>query len=260
MVAAAQTKTASAGSARISMTVDVKAAPGATSGATSIRGSGAFDFAHRVGSLDLSIPDPSSGQPLSITVLFSSDVIYEKLPASIMHGLPGGPWLKIDLRELSRLSGSGMDLSSLTQGSTSDPSQVLEVLLGASSDAAVVGNEQVRGTETTHYRMTADLNKVASRLPADERSAYEGFAKGLGTTSMPTDVWIDSAGRARRIQYTITIPISVTPSGGSGSSVSTTIEFYDFGVPVIVTTPPPSQVSDLSQLLGGGGASGTPSP
>ena len=58
-------------------------------------------------------------------------------------------------------------------------------------------------------------------------------------TTIPYGLWVDDSGLARRLRYT----------AGSEGEVSVTIEFSDFGVPVVLHTPPADQVMSASEFM-----------
>lgn len=92
----------------------------------------------------------------------------------------------------------------------------LSFLQSIADEVSEVGQEVVRGTETTHFRAVGQLSKLGAP-PEDNR--------------FPIEVWIDEGGRTRRYRY--------QPLGGGENIVW---EFYDFGVSVDVRPPPPEKV------------------
>jgi hypothetical protein len=128
-----------------------------------------------------------------------------------------------------------------------------------------VGREEVRGVDTTHYTATVDVAKAAAAVPAAMRATVEKIRDLLGIADIPTEVWIDGDGRARRVSQTIdyaqtrsprTIPAEALPK-----QVKVTVDYYDFGAPVSVSIPPSGDVVDLEDVLGSLRAgSGTQTP
>ena len=87
-------------------------------------------------------------------------------------------------------------------------------------------------------------------------------------SSMPVDLYIDAQGRVRRITLSLTMKDtpSATPSPGASSdgldlpmsgTFSMSMDFFNFGVPVHVTAPPASDITDGSDLLKGLDLSGS---
>jgi hypothetical protein len=153
--------------------------------------------------------------------------------------------MKIDYRELAEVSqAAGSNPSSATN--------TLQYLRGVSEDGIEeIGEEDVRGTETTHYRAEIDVDKVVEQLRDADISddARELAEKGLeqfeGGT-IPTDVWIDDDGRARRQDVEMRLRVE-----GETLDVRTRVEMFDFGVEVDVEAPPADEVVDISELLRG---------
>jgi LppX_LprAFG lipoprotein len=229
--------TQAAESARISFTGTMSGA--AASG--TIEGEGAF--AGRQGRMTIDIDLDGAGGAFSgrMEAIFDGLVFYLKFPPQISSQLPGGKaWVKFDLEALG--SQQGIDFEQLMQLSGTDPSRSLALLRAASPDFAAVGDEEVRGVETTHYRGTVDLEKFAEEAPADARESYRRILELTGQKTVPLEVWIDGEGLTRRMRYEQKMP--------DGSSMTLTQELYDFGVEVDVEAPPASDVLDLGELIG----------
>jgi hypothetical protein len=226
-------------SGRISFTATTDA--GAVSG--TFTGEGAFAGKKARMSFDLS--EFTNGQISGTTeAVFDDLVMYMRFPAPISNafGLPGGKqWIKFDLAQLGREQ--GIDFGALfDQFSGSDPSRSLELLRGAQADFRKVGEEEVRGVETTHYRGTVDLERLAETAPPDARESYRRLLELSAQARIPVDVWIDGDGHTRRIRY--------EQEMRDGSSMKLAQEYYDFGAEVKVEAPPANEVADFSELLG----------
>lgn len=136
------------------------------------------------------------------------------------------------------------DVAASPVGGTVDPTAQLHTL-AAVADAEVVGEEEVRGERTTRYRGTYDVARALRGARGLQRTALRsslGAASGVPTA--PYDVFLDEAGRLRRLAQTVEVP-----SGGQTLTVTTTLELYDFGLPVIVVSPPGAKQKDGAPLL-----------
>ena len=100
------------------------------------------------------------------------------------------------------------------------PQHIFTLLRNASSQTERVGDEDVRGDETTRYRLTVDCE--SADLACD--------------SSAPVDVWIADDGTVRRIAL-------------EDDDGEVTFEFFDFGTEVAVDPPPADQVEDLSDAV-----------
>lgn len=257
VLAAAGETTSQAGTSRMAMTVSTAgldqgegAAAAGGEGAESLTFSteGVIDYetGHGILTMDLaSLGVPGAEGEAEMRLLGS--VIYMKVPGS---ELGGRPWIKFDLNALGP---DGESLLPLNPAG-SDPRGVLDALQGVSGDVEDVGEEQIRGVSTRHYRAAVDLDKAAESVPEGRREDFAAFSEDLGIEQLPIDVWVDSDGRARRLSYEINpaegAPFE-SPSGSSErvmSSANLTIDLYDFGVKVDVAAPPDSEVTDFGAL------------
>jgi hypothetical protein len=166
--------------------------------------------------------------------------IYLKVPAEARGMSQGKGWMK--------LPSAGIPTGGTTAASpTASPLETFRQLAAAGSDIEKVGEEDVRGTSTTHFRTRLDLSKQEGVGPLADQ-----------LTDVPVDVWLDDQDRPRRYRFTMTI---AAPGQPQEVSVTTTIESFDFGKPVDIEVPDPADVADgntaaLGALFGGGGATG----
>lgn len=242
-VAQAATKYEEAGSSRVSMTAAIKDVPG---GPFTFTGEGEFNRERGHMTMDMSSLGEATQGALSgeMELVFDRLILYMKFPAAITEQLPGGKsWVRIDLRQAGKEL--GIDLEELMQVQQSDPTQALQYLRGASDDFEEVGQEDVRGVETTHYRGTIDLRKAAEQVPEEARESFERATELLGTNKLPFDVWIDEDGMARRMKYEQALP----GAGGETATMALTMEFFDFGIEVNIEPPPADEVIDIQELI-----------
>lgn len=243
LISNAAKTTTSARTSRVSMDAQIESGDGAQTTSVHLVGTGGVDFQAHQGSMDMTLS--KGAEQLAIQMVFDGTVVYEKLPPQ-SSGLPAGkPWIKLDLEALSKQS--GVDVAQLEQSTPTDPSQSLQYLLGVSKDVHVVGQDSVRGTSTTHYRVSIDLNALADKGSVS-KDAIRRLSQLQGGAQIPADVWIDAQGRVRRMRLSLNLPGSAS-STVAGGTMTETIEYYDFGVPVNVTLPPASEVTDLSDLI-----------
>ena len=244
-VAKAAQATASKGGAKVSLR-QTFTAPG--SGAISMSGAGVVDTQTRKGHLTLTTSGgsglPASARDATQQLIIDGLRIYVRSPL-LASLLPSGvKWLKIDAAKVGRAA--GIDLAVLAQ-SAQDPSQSMQVLEAVSGDVKKVGDEQVRGVDTTHYRATVDLRKYPSVVPEASRAAAEVSVEKTiqltGTRRIPVDVWIDGDDLVRRFEQKL---------AAQGMPITQRIELYDFGTKVDVEPPPAREVKDLSDIAGAG--------
>ena len=170
------------------------------------------------------------------------DELYMKMPA--LTAKSGKPWIGIPLDKLKE--SSGLDLKSMEdQGSQGDPALNAKMLT-ASKDVRSVGTETVGGVSTTHYRGTFNLRDALTKLGSEQRAQAEKSMGQAGIDKMTFDVWVDGKQLPRKMSM-------ATPPGAK-LDMKTTVTYTSFNVPLSITAPPKSQVTDGSDLMGGGGA------
>ena len=114
-----------------------------------------------------------------------------------------------------------------------DPLWPLDALFGASDDAVLIDSEAVRGVPVTRCRLTVDLARADAALPAGV-TVPSGPYRSLA--ALPVQVWLDSAGLARRIS------VCSEPTDAEDKQVWSIVELWDFGVAVYITPPRPDQL------------------
>lgn len=240
----APAKTAGAGTAKLEVTVvTTTTKSGATTtsappaGPTKVTGS--VDFKQTKGSFEIaaaSLGLPAGSGPLQAVLI--GQVFYFKGLAGL--SIPGKPWIKIDLAKVASAGGVAGQLQSL------DPNSYLVQLRGVTGAVRDLGKEKVRGDNTTHYSFTVDLDKAAQLAPAAQKAGIEAAAKTVVNKQEPTEVWLDSKGRVRRLKQTVEIA-----SGALTGTTNLTLEYFDFGTKVDASPPPADQTADFTQLVGG---------
>ena len=113
--------------------------------------------------------------------------------------------------------------------SVDHPLWLLDALLGARDDAVEVGTDDVRGTPTTHLRLTIDLARADDQLTTG--IVAPGPRPYRSLREMPAEVWIDEHGLVRRMSYQ-----SEPPTAGRGEGWQTT-ELWHFGVDIQIEVP-----------------------
>ncbi len=171
-------------------------------------------------------------------VYVSSPLLRPALPS-------GKSWVTGDVAELARAH--GLELGQLGSLGGSDPGDVLGLLRATSGGLERVGTDTMRGVQTTHYRAALDPKKVA-RLAATKAGpgALDTILAAIehaGLDEIPIDVWVDGDSLLRRLDASVS-----RTGGGSSSASKLSVELFDYGVPVVVTRPPASEVAQLGEL------------
>ncbi len=142
--------------------------------------------------------------------------------------------------------------------------ELLDVLAGV-AEVSEVGSEDVRGVATTHYTATVDADALVEMSAADAEAqgadpaevdqavaALEAAGVELGV--IPVDVWVDGDGLVRRVTMAMSVAgLGSVGGDGDGATMEVTAEYFDFGAPVDIVVPDPSEVTtiDPEQLAGG---------
>ncbi len=228
-------RTTKAGTSRIAITARVTGG-GISSGPITETGTGVADYERNVASLQLTISGAGAG-PQAIGFRIVGPILYEKLPPGAIPG--SKPWIKIDLSGVTGSQGG----SSGPAAFTGNPAQTLQYLKGASNSVTDEGEDTIRGTKTKHYRLTVDLRKAADRMPEQQRATFLQALKYFGSTTLPMDVWVDDQGRVRRMSLSMEMKL-----GTQGTAkIEETVDLFDFGVPVKVSPPPSSEITDIAR-------------
>jgi len=231
LVTAAGAETADDGVARLTMTTEVTVA--GTS--FTVAAEGVVDFDHDRAALTVE----QQGVPPLETVADGTTVYLRSPQVAATLGV-GTPWAAVDVARVGARSGTDLEV---LRTSGTDAASDLDLLQGA-AEVEVLGDEEVAGAETTHYRGTIDLREAVEQAGAvADRSAFEQFVDSLGVDDLPIDVWLDGEDRVRRLRY----ELPTTPEEGTSATV--TLELSDFGIDEAVAVPSPGEVTDVTDRL-----------
>jgi hypothetical protein len=102
--------------------------------------------------------------------------------------------------------------------------------------------------------MAVDLRKVVEQAPeafrGQLRASIDQLIELSGVRSVPTEVWIDDDGLARRMRLTYE---NMRFAPGQQGDMTMEMDLYDFGVDVDVKPPPKDKVTDHQELMTQGG-------
>ena len=164
----------------------------------------------------------SSTGAQAMEIILLDQVMYMKSPDMGT----GDTYLEIDLSDPSSLFGM--------LGKATDP-EVMFQALETPQALELLGEEEVDGVATNHYRITID--------PADylEAMDFPAAMKEFLPREMVTEMWVDGDNLPRKFAQTIE-----TPSQAGGEPVPSTTEgtYSDFGLDVDIEAPPADQISD----------------
>ena len=242
-------RTFAAGTARATFTVELHGAPGLPAEGVSFAGDGEFDFDRELGRIAMDMSDLLATAGVgtvdgSVEVLTQDMVVFLRAPFFNQALGVDTPWVRLDLAALAEKE-VGADLSQLNRFTSNDPRRVLAMLRGVGEDGITeVGEEDVRGVATTHYRASIDLERAYEEADAvTDPAAFRRFIDDVGRTSIVVDAWVDDDGLLRRIEYAVPLP------DGEGGESRSTMELFDFGVDVDLDIPSDAETTDLTSLF-----------
>ncbi|MGW5738965.1 MULTISPECIES: hypothetical protein [Streptomyces] len=153
----------------------------------------------------------------------------------------GKHWLEYDYDTLAEMGGAAGDAFK-DQMQNTTPNQSVKMLL-ASGDVKRVGEETVRGTETTHYSGTvdvADLTGKSADLDAGQLAELKKQFKQAGLTTETVDIWVNDDD----------LLVKKTEKGETNDGgFSQTAYYSDYGTPVSVEKPPASDTVSFKDLM-----------
>ncbi len=267
--APASTPTATATTAATSSRVTMAVTAGSAGLSVTFSGTGAFDYARSRGWLRL------GGAGFAIEERFVGPRVYVKLPGGIPDAR-GKLWLAAPVAG----AGAARNLPLMFPGPQVTPADLLTLVSRGSASVHNLGvTTTIGGAQVTQYQATLDIARAISRTRPPAQGRLQNLAALLGAIHIPAEIWVDGNGLVRRIKVKLAVP-PVKPGeptavpGATGSSLTETVTYSDFGIPVRVTAPPAAQVADISSvgsaLSGiagpfgpggtGSGSAGTPAP
>jgi len=245
--------------ARISLSMKFSA-PGLPGGnSIAMTADGYFDERKRTGemTMDLSgVPGISAlpGGASSIKMIFLYPVIYMNMPFLAGKMPQGKTWMKLDINKAA--AAAGINTSQLGSLGQEDPNKFLDYLRASSGAVVSLGSQSINGVPSTHYSATLQMSRILDRLPGDQQAAAKAALEKLGSAgNIPVEVWVDSQGRVRRMQMSLSgLAGASGPAAAAAAGIggSITIDFKSYGAVPAVVAPPASEVFDMSEMLKAG--------
>lgn len=108
-----------------------------------------------------------------------------------------------------------------------DPRGVLDLVRGALAVESY-GGAAVRGVSTFRYEAVINVERAVLETPASRRPQMQEFARRLGADAFYVDLWIDDAGRLRRIQLPVDKKTERPAARSRAMPALVTVDFFDF--------------------------------
>ncbi len=189
-------------------------------------------------------------------VLMDDGVVYMRSP---VFEDAGTEWVSLDPSKMDPATAA--QFGGFGTGTT-DPSAYIGLFAGV-FDVEASGEQEIEGVSTTHYVGTIDLKKVlggfadvvGEDVDAETRKQLEMVVEqfeSLGIDEkIPFEIWIDEEGLPRRQR--ISMDFGDLVPGDEAASMKMTVDFSDFGKPVEIEVPRPSEVTDMTDALADAG-------
>lgn len=170
----------------------------------------------------------------TIKMIMTPKAMYMNMPA--LTAQTHKRWAELSYAALKK--SSGVDIGQLTrQAQQMQPAQYLQMLT-VSGNVKLVGTEKVDGVTTAHYAGSVDPAKALEAVSPQARAAWASLAPGGGIEKV--GVWVDHAGRPRRVTAAVTTSVL---------TMAMDLHLSSYGIAVSVTPPPANQTVDLAALL-----------
>jgi hypothetical protein len=198
---------------------------GLTPTTVTVTGSGQADFQNDAASVMVNVPagvakliPGGSGSPQTINATFSGDTVYLQVPG--LASKIGAPWISVALP---------------TKATSAIPGGFTKV-------ASALGNVNsiVEFAKAHHATVTPLPSATVNNTPATGDKIVVTRTHAGKTHTITTSVWADSSDRL--------VEATVASSGATkfGSlGVTATVDFTNYGSPVTITVPAPSQVKAI---------------
>lgn len=137
-----------------------------------------------------------------------------------------------------------------------NPAEALGLLYQEGAKVTDLGRHKLDGAAMTKYRATVNLNKGFKTLPRGLKVStqyIDRFKELTGSSKLPVNVWVDSAGVVRQESFSLPPSRSGLKSMGlsgapKGMSLLMTLKLSNFGV--AVTVKPPATAKPLPVASG----------
>jgi hypothetical protein len=203
------------------------------------KGAGTFDSRSGLARIELNVQGPD-GSPVKVvtisdekTAFVSSAVLSEQLP-------PGKAWLGMEPL-LGRDPTTALSAGGGAKGS-------LEMLRAVGDDVERVGEETVRGENSTHYKASVDLAREAKTFAAKGDAGLARLYKEIASRiagPIAVEVWIGVGGLVRRERLLERVPTE----DGKTLELHLAIEFFDFAPHPDIKPPAQDLVLDYTPVL-----------
>jgi hypothetical protein len=242
LVHAAPERTDSVGTAQVDIGVNVASARGG------LAGTGIVDFADGRGDMSFERTGADAHTGAHYRLIVDGGTGYLSGTGLPLTG--GRSWLSGPLPDVAEAAAH--DVAPLDSLIVRPGAGLALSLLRGATRVLPYGGEEVEGANALRYSFLVDLSLAEAAASPAERPALAAAARFIGPIRFPGDVWLDSQGRVRRVQFatnpraesTTTQP-SFFPKDGIYISFIV-IDFTKFGTAAAVRLPDAASVQSVS--------------
>lgn len=200
------------------------------------------------GDMQLGGADPAmamemdTGETGKMSMVLLDGVLYMKLPAELSQS--GKPWIKIDSKDKSNPLAQVLSSVVEQMRQNADPRASLEQFQEA-GEITSSAQEELNGEQTTHYKITVDVKKLADsqKDPTLKKAMQTAIDSGL--KDFPVELWLN--GDNLPVRMTIQMP-TADPTSGKSVPVNVQVDYSKWGEPVDIQAPPADQVGELPNV------------
>jgi hypothetical protein len=210
---------------------------GASGQGLTIAGIGDTSFA--TSATNLTLTYSAGGQPLTERAVIDGSTAYYDLGPVVGDVVPGKTWVSIDTgKDVSGTSGVGAG------GIFSDPTAMLSVLQAEGTAVHALGSSSIDGVPVQGYSIRLGPAGIAKTIASEHVPAYmRTEVASVHYSRLSYDVYVDSASHLKQIRTTGAFSVA-----GQGATITSTMEFSNYGTPVSAQPPPASQVVPIQQF------------
>jgi hypothetical protein len=197
-----------------------------------LEGEGGYNHTTEEGFQQLVVTVPTGEKP-TLDEIFVRNVLWMKSDLFTAVLPEGKEWVKVDVAKAG--TNLGFNFKAL-MGTT--PADVLRQLQRTSPPIEELGEEEIDGVETTHYRASIDTAKIPRG---------DNLQRLADARYRPIDVWVDGDDLVRQVRLDYTA--KVDPAMATRATVRLTMKLFDFGTTVDVEPPPANLVVDSTESV-----------
>lgn len=233
-IAGAADATLAAESARVAVVATVEGVP-ILGPFTLTVAEGELDLADQQAHLRRAVPDVSGIPFLNRLLPEAVEILHDGTQAYLRLPIDGDQaWVRLGE------TAEGAQGPAIAAPGLTNPAAALALLRVLDGLPEVLGEEAVRGQDSTRFRVVVDLDRAAEVLSGRAEDVARGLRRLRGRNDLPMHVWLDDDDRVTRLRYAVQPELA-----GQRVTVVTDLELFDFGTPVDIRAPSADELVTL---------------